>query len=202
MTTPKFPPPPRSAQYRWACSSALGADLAAVGEHHVRLEQVVDRQTEGAREVPEPAAERESADAGGRDDAARRREPVLAGRAIDLAPRAAAADAHGPRLRVDLDVLERGEVDHHAVVAGAETGAVVAAAADRDRKLVLAGEGDRARDVVRPGGTRDQRGPAVDHRVVDGARVVVAGVAGLDQPAAEPGELLAGVDKCAHTPTL
>ena len=65
MTTPKLPPPPRSAQNRSGCSLGAGGDEAAVGQHHVGFEQVVDRQAALAREVAEPAAEREPADAGG-----------------------------------------------------------------------------------------------------------------------------------------
>ncbi len=124
------------------------ADLPAVGEHDVGLQQVVDRQAEGAREVPEAAAEREPADAGRRDDAAGGREAVLAGGAVHLAPGAAAADANGPRLRVDLDVPERGEVDDDAVVDRAEAAAVVAAAADGERRSWSRANAIAARDVV------------------------------------------------------
>jgi hypothetical protein len=41
---------------------------------------------------------------------------VLVRRAVDLAPGAAAADAHGAGLRIDLDVLERRQVDHHSSI--------------------------------------------------------------------------------------
>ena len=71
--------------------------------------------------------------------------PMLVGGVVDVAPRAAAADAYGPRGRVDLDRAQTGEVDDEAVVAGAEPGAVVAAAAHGDQQVVLAREGDRAR---------------------------------------------------------
>jgi hypothetical protein len=86
-----------------------------------------------ARQVADTAAERDAADAGGRDDAGGRRQPVLAGRAIQLAQRGPAADANGARCRVDLDLLEQREVEHDAIVDGAEPGAVVAAAANRKR---------------------------------------------------------------------
>ena len=68
---------------------------------------------------------------------------MLVGCRVDLAPGAAAADADGAGLRVDLDRLQRREVDHDAVVDGAEAAAVVAAAADRQRQVVLGGEADR-----------------------------------------------------------
>src|SRR5688500_11932015 len=108
VTTPKLPPPPRSAQKRSGCSSGLAVTRRplAVGEEAVGLVRVVARQAEPAREVAEPAAEREAADAGGGDDAARRGQAVRVGGAVDLAPRAAAADANGPGDGVDLDRLQ------------------------------------------------------------------------------------------------
>src|SRR6266849_10679973 len=56
----------------------------AVCQHELRLEQVVDRQPALAGQMAEAAAEGEAADAGGRDDPARRREAMLARRAVDL----------------------------------------------------------------------------------------------------------------------
>ena len=71
-----------------------------------------------------------------------------------------------------------------AVVDDAEAAAVVAAAAHRDARVVGAGEGDRARDVLRARAAHDQRRVPVDHAVVDGAGLVVAGVAGTDDASA------------------
>ena len=71
VTTPKLPPPPRIAQKRSGCSFCAGGDEAPIGQHDVGLEQVVDRQPALAGQVSEPAAERQPADTGGRDDAAR-----------------------------------------------------------------------------------------------------------------------------------
>ena len=76
----------------------VGAHALAAREHQLGLEEVVDRQPELAGQVAEAAAEREAADPGGRDDPARRRQAVLAGRLVDLAPGAAAADANRARL--------------------------------------------------------------------------------------------------------
>jgi hypothetical protein len=167
-------------------------DALAAGQHELGLEQVVDREPEGARQVPETPAEREPADAGGRDDAAGGRQSVLAGREVDLAPCAAAADAHGARLRIDLDVAQQREVDHDAVVARPQPGAVVPAAADGERQVVLARESDGPGHVLGPGAARDQRRPLVDHRVVDLAGLVVVGVLRADQPALEVAELVPG----------
>ena len=175
------------------------ADALAAREHHLGREQVVDRQPALAGQVPEAAAEGQAADAGGRDDPARGREAVLVGGGVDLAPGAAAADADGAGLRVDLDRLHRREVDHDPVVDGAEAAAVVAAAADRQRQVVLGGEADRPGDVVGVRAAGDQRRAAVDHRVVDGARLGVGRVVGTDQLAAETAQLLArGLGGCGR----
>ena len=110
--------------------------LLAAGEDDVGLEQVVDAETAFAGQVAQAAAQREAADAGGRDDPARRRQAVLVGRRIDLAPRAAAADPDRAGLGVDLDALQPRKVEDDAVVDGPQPGAVVAAAADRQRQVV------------------------------------------------------------------
>ena len=130
----------------------------AAREHDVGRQQVVDRQPVLPGQVAEAAAEREPADAGRADDAARVREPVLVGGPVDLAPRAAAADADGAGAGIDVDPADRGEVQHDAVVDRAEPGAVVAAAADREREARLAGVADDPRDVVGARALRDQRG--------------------------------------------
>ena len=70
--------------------------------------------------MAEPAAERQAADPGGRDDPARRGEAVLARCRVHLTPGASAADPYRARLGIDLDVLQQRQVDHDAVVAGAE----------------------------------------------------------------------------------
>ena len=125
-------------------------------------------------------------DAGGRDDAARRGQAVLVGRLVDLAPQAAAANPNRTSLRIDLNVLHEREIGDHSAVAGAQPGAVVAAASHCQEQIVVAGKGDDLRDVVGPLAARDQRRPLVDHRVVDLARLAEVGVVGCDQLSAQP----------------
>ena len=105
-------------------------------------------------------------------------------RVIDIAPGAAALDAHRAVRRVDADALHAREVDHQAVVAGAEAGAVVAAAAHGEGQAVLAGEVDGADHIGHIDAAGNQRRALVDHAVVDLARLLVVGVARLDQLAA------------------
>ena len=85
-----------------------------------------------AREVADAAAEGESGDAGGRDDAEGHREAVGVSGMVDVAGGAAGGDAHGAVLEVDTDAAHPRQVDHQPVVHAAQTGSVVAAAADRD----------------------------------------------------------------------
>ncbi len=77
------------------------------------------------------------------------------------------------------------EVEDDSVVADPESAAVVAAAANGEQQVVSAREGDRRGHVRGAGAAGDQRGPAVDHRVVDRARLLVARVGGTDQLARE-----------------
>src|ERR1700693_1752643 len=128
--------------------------------------------------MADPAAERQAADAGAADDPRRRRETSLVCGGVDFAPEAAPADAHGARGGIHLDRFHRREVEYDAVVAGPETAAVVAASANREQKIVAARERDRGRDILGARAAREQRGAAVDHRVVDGARLVISRVFG------------------------
>ena len=79
-----------------------GTDRLAACEHDVGLEQVVDREAALAGQMPEAATQRETTDAGGRDDPARCRQAVLVGRGIHFAPGAATADPRRPSAGIHL----------------------------------------------------------------------------------------------------
>src|SRR5215210_8662802 len=70
-------------------------------------------------------------------------------------------------------------------IAGAEARHAVAAAADGDRKALPTGVANGRDHVGRPGAAGDQPRAAVDHGVVDGACLVVAGAAVRAQLPAE-----------------
>ena len=143
------------------------ADALAAGEHHLGLEQVVDRQAALARQVADAAAEREAADAGGRDDPARGRQAVLVGGGVDLAPGAAAADPDRARLG-STSICFSGErsmtTPSSQVPSPAPLWPPPRTASSRSWSR---GEANRRRDVVGVRAARDQRRPLVDHRVVD-----------------------------------
>src|SRR6478736_2043138 len=131
--------------------------------------------------MADPAAEREAADTGRPDDAGRNGPAVLLCCGVDLAELRAAADTHHPGAGVDLDGVHRREVDDEPVVDAPEPSAVVAAAADRDAEAPLAREGDGGCDVLLVDAVRDPRGMLVDHRVVEGAGLVVPRVVAGDR---------------------
>ncbi len=170
-------------------------DDAAVGEHDLGLEQVVDGQPVLAREIAVAAAERQPGDAGRRDDAGRHRQPVGAERAVDLALRAAGLDAHGPARRVGIDPLHGRQVDDQPAVAAAEPRPVVPAAADGQQEAPLAGMGHGRDHLLGGGAGHDPARPLVDHAVVERARLVVAGVVPADHAGAQRlGEVVGGVN--------
>jgi hypothetical protein len=169
-----------------------GPHALAVGQHQLGGEQVVDGEAAAAGQVAQAAAKGEAADAGGGDDPARGGQAELAGGPVHLPPGGAAADPDRSALRVDLDVVQRRQVEHDPVVAGAEAGAVVPAAPDGQRQPVPAGEADHLGHGAGVGALGDHRRPLVDHRVVDGAGGVVAGVAPEGQAAVEARQLLMG----------
>jgi hypothetical protein len=139
VTTPKLPPPPRSAQNRSAFWCSSRGHHATVGGDHLGCEQVVAGQAVAAGEVADPAAQGEPADAGGRDDPAGRGQPERGGGVVEPAPRRPAAGGRRPRGRVDVHRLHRREVDDDGVVRGAEAGHAVPAAPDRHGPAGLRG---------------------------------------------------------------
>ena len=85
------------------------------------------------------------------------------------------------------------EVDDDAVVDGGEAGDGVPAAAHGDLEVLGAGELERAHHVCDAGAPDDERGTAVEGAVPDHAGLVVAGVGGGDDLAAQAlAELLHG----------
>ena len=148
VTTPKLPPPPRIAQNRSGFSFSFAWTTLPSASTTSAPRMLSIERPSPARQVADPAAEHQPACAGGGDDPRRRRQAVLVRGRVDVAEQRAAADLDGAVLRVDLDAVQLGEVDHEPVVDARETRAVVAAAADREVEPVLAPVVDRGDDVV------------------------------------------------------
>lgn len=91
----------------------------------------------------------------------------------------------GARRRVDGDVTHERQVEHQTAIAGAQPSSAVAAAADGEEQILLAGEAHRGDHVGDAGTAGDQRRVFVDHAVVDASSNVVAEIPGLDQLTAQ-----------------
>ena len=157
-----------------------GGQDPAVRRHDLGRAQVVAGEAVPARQVSDPAAEREPAHAGRGDDAARRGQAVLVGGVVERAPGRAALGARGLARRIDLDRLHADEVDHDRVVGGAESGDAVRPPAHRDGEASLAREVHRRHHIVDAGAADDDAWAPVDHGVVHPARVVVRGILGSE----------------------
>src|SRR5205823_3854665 len=83
----------------WHCNKA------AIGQHQVNAQQVVNSQAMCPREVADAPAQRQPANASGRNEAARRRQPIGMGGMVHLAPGAAAFDASGTRHLINMNSL-------------------------------------------------------------------------------------------------
>ena len=152
--------------------------------HTTRAEsEAVDREAILATDPSLAAAERESRDAGLRHHAAGHDEAECLRLAIDVAPQRAALHARDSGVRIDIDAAHPREVDDHAAVTARMTRHGVAATADGDEELVLAGELHGVDHVGRPRAPHDERGTPLMHRVVD-RLVRVSGITGLQHVSA------------------
>ena len=134
-----------------------------------------------SREVPHAATQRQASNAGGGDNSGWHRQSKCMRRVIDIAPGATAAHAHGPRRRIDMNVLDRRKVDDQAIVADSQTAGVVAAASNRNPQIVFPAEMNGGHHIGYIGALGDQTRLAIDHRVIDLALFVVLLVGRLNQ---------------------
>ena len=162
-----------------------GPHDAAVREHDFGGDEVVAGQAVLGGCPAVAAAGGEAAQPGRGDTPAGSVQPVCLGGGVELAPPHAAAGPRGPCVRVHGDRPEAAQVDLHPVVAGAEPGEAVAAAADRHHELPFAGGVHGGHDIRGGCAAGDHRRVAVDHRVEDPARLVVAGLSWFQHLARE-----------------
>ena len=193
MTTPKLPPPPRSAQNRSGCSLGAGGEHLAVGGDDLGGEQVVDRHAVAAHQPALTAAERQAGDAGGGDHAAGRGQPVEPGGPVVVAPGTPALRPRPCALAVDPDALHRREVDHQAAVGdGASRPRCGRRRGRRSRGSCSRAELDGVDDVGGGVAAGDERRALVDQPVVDPAGLLVARLARSEQRAREPPSQVGG----------
>lgn len=182
---PKLGPPPRSAQNRSGCSSALAttSSPAAVMRRAESSESAARPSLRSSQPEPDPSREPGDADRG--DARAGHGEAVRLRGRVDHAPGCAALHAQAAGRRVDLDAVHPGEIDRQRVVSDRETSWRVAAAAHGHGHAALARMPQRGGDVARPFAARDQRRAAIDGRVVHLAGLAVGGISGAEDLAGE-----------------
>jgi hypothetical protein len=155
-----------------------------VGGHDLGTDEIVAAQAVAAHEPPESAAERQAADAGTGDRAARRDEAFCRRRRIERRPARTALGEPPAAPGVYADGLHRPQVDHDRAVAHGLAGDVVPAAAHRHRQPVFPREVDHRQHVPDAPAARNRRGTAVDHAIPDLAPLVIAGVGRKYEPGA------------------
>ena len=84
--------------------------------------------------------------------------------------------AGGARGRVHPHAAHARHVEHQSSLAHGKSCNVVTAAFDGQYEAVLAREVNAGHNIGNAEAARDERGPAVDHGIPDGARIVVPGV--------------------------
>ena len=150
VTTPKLPPPPRSAQSSSGSPSGPAHDRLAGRGHDLGPDEVV------AGEAGQPgSASRSRRRASGRPMPVSPNVPPATARSCAPGRRCRRRSTErrrlrpdDPRLRVDLDGAQVAQVDHERAVGDRVAGDAVPAAADRDRQSGRARARHRGHDVV------------------------------------------------------
>ena len=97
------------------------------------------------------------------------------GGVVDIAPGAAAFDAHFPRAGSTRMPLHPREIDHQAIITGSQPGAVMSTAAHSQQQVVFAAKVDRRDHIGGIDTAGNQPGSLVDHAVVKLASFVITG---------------------------
>ncbi len=125
---------------------ASGSECA-VRQHQIDLDQIVNGEPILAAEIAVAAAEGQTRNACGRNNAERDGKSECMGSVVNIARLASSAYPHSSVGRIDAHTLHHRQVDDEAIVDAAKSGAVMAAAADGDGKLVGATEIHCCNDV-------------------------------------------------------
>jgi hypothetical protein len=158
-----------------------GSNDAPVRGDELDRRQVVGGPAEPPCQVPESPAKRQARAAGRGHEPEHRRETVSLRFPVHVAEKTSWLGARDSPRRIDLNAPQRRHVEHQSTLADREARDVVPAALDRQRQAVRARRIDARDDVVDPGAPDDQRRAAIDYRVPHRTRLVVLGIAGLNQ---------------------
>jgi hypothetical protein len=89
--------------------------------------------------------------------------------------------ADGAMRRVYANPFHQAQIDHQPIVAEGQSRSVVTATAYRQQKVSFPGEVHSRDHIGDVSASCDQRRMLVDHRIVDGPRLVVSRIPRLDQ---------------------
>ena len=186
MTTPKLPPPPRTAQNRSLVLPVAQPQQFPARGDDLGGDQVVAGQAVAAVEPAQPAAEGEPGDPGHGHHAECRRQPERLGGAGRTRP-ASARPRPGPsRSAVERERLHAGQVEQQGRRRSTAFPATLCPPPRTESGSSCSpGERDAAGHV---GGIRaadHRQRPPIDHGVEHGAGRVVAGVRGKQQGSAQ-----------------
>ena len=115
---------------------------------------------------------------------------------VNRSPGTARPHHHGARCRVDPDVVDSSKIDHKRVITHAQSCCIMPAAADRNSPSTCASQTDCRQYICGARAAGNHPRLAVDHRVVNFARLVISRIVRLNYGAAELGtEMLERVFK-------
>jgi hypothetical protein len=158
----------------------------AFGGDELDRADAVTREPVLAHDPANSATEREASDAGMRDvPEGRRGERVRGGGTREVAQERSAADLGAPRGRIDLDGVDRRQIDRHAALGHRVAGEAMAAAAHGDLEFEVTRMKQGGGDLLRGPRLDDQRRPTVRHRVEEPAGGTVALIRRRDHLAPE-----------------
>jgi hypothetical protein len=103
---------------------------------------------------------------------------------IDIAPCRATLNPNRSCNGIDAHTLQVRKIDHQAIIADAKPTTIVPAATHRQQKILFASKIDRPNHIGHIGTAHNQRRMLIDHRIIDGPRLIIALIIGLDQLAA------------------
>ena len=179
VTTPKLPPPPRSAQKRSGSWVGVDPSPPAVGGHDVKATTLssVSPKARPASPMPPPSASPPSADRGAR--AGRDRDAVGGQGRVDVHELRAGAGAHPPAAVAQAHRAQAAQVQHDARVGRRVARVAVAARAGHDGHVVPSRPAHGRLHVGDVAGPDDgDRMAAVPARVVDVRRRAEAALPG------------------------
>src|SRR5882724_694555 len=171
-----------------------GREPLAVGRDEIDREEVIRGQAVRPGQVAPTATKGQAGDASRGDLAPGGRQAKGLGLVVELTPGETGFGMGCAPHRINAHPLHQGQVDRQPAVADAGAGEAVGTAAYGDQQVVVTSEVHGAEDVGHPDGAADQTWPPVDIRVPDLASLVIGGIAGSDEWAAQA--LLERVEGC------